>query len=187
MIVDNAPLLSFTARFESRPSLSQAEIFALMGQNVTGTQENPGNIAFLGSGVDILAQFGLVRQVERQLRRFTGLDMFSFRTQLVQNAVFNAAGLNQTPVDRIAGVGNYFDNTTVFLGKYIGADMFAQTMLALRYDETQTASGGIRFEWDIGIELQSPLFNIRWDFVPTHLENWWVNDNSITLTWRKVY
>jgi hypothetical protein len=36
MIVENAPLLSFTARFESSPPLSQMEIFALLGQNLTG-------------------------------------------------------------------------------------------------------------------------------------------------------
>ena len=191
MLVDNAPLFSFTARFESTPSLSQMEIFALLGQNLTGSHidEATGNIqrAFLGSSADLIAQFVVVRQVERQIRKFTHLDMFSIRTQLLQNAVFNVTGLNQTPVDRSAVVGNYFDNTTVFLGKYIGADMFAQTMLALRYDEYKTTAGGLRLEWDIGIELQSPLFNIRWDFIPTHPENWWVNDNSITLTWRKTY
>jgi len=190
MIVENAPLLSFTARFESRPSLSQTEIFALLGQSITGgSVDDSGNVqrVFLGSSADLIAQFVVVKQVERQIRRITRLDMFSFRTQLLQNAIFTATGLSPTPVDRIAGVGNYFDNTTVFFGKYIGADMFAQTMLALRYDEYKTTFGGLSFEWDIGIELQSPLFTIRWDFIPTHPENWWVSDNSITLTWSKTF
>ena len=190
MIVDNAPLLSFTARFESRPSLSQMEILSLLGQNIIGTQPADGSsmqLAFLGSLTDLTAQFAVVKQMERQIRRFTRMDMFSFRTQLLQNAIFTATGLTQIPVDRIAGVGNYFDNTTVFFGKYIGADMFAQTMLSLRYDEYKTTSGGLSFEWDVGIELQSPLFNIRWDFMPTRPENWWVSDNSITLTWSKTF
>ncbi|MCL2880888.1 MAG: translocation/assembly module TamB, partial [Treponema sp.] len=191
MFVDNAPLLSFTARFESQPSLSQNEIFALLGQNLTGSQvdEATGNIqrAFLGSSADLLAQFVVVRQAEREIRRITRLDMFSIRTQLLQNFVFSATGIKQTPVDRSAGVGNYFDNTTVFLGKYIGTDMFAQAMLALRYDEYRTTYGGLKFEWDIGIELQSPIVNIRWDFVPSHPENWWVDDNSITITYSKTF
>ena len=113
--------------------------------------------------------------------------MFSVRTQILQNAFFNAAGIRQTPVDRIDGVGNYFDNTTVFLGKYIGANMFAQTMLALRYDENKTSYGGLSFEWDVGVELQTPLLDIRWNFLPSHPENWWVDDNSFTLTWRKTF
>ncbi|HCC36216.1 MAG TPA: hypothetical protein DEQ14_00590, partial [Treponema sp.] len=191
MIVDNAPLLSFTARFEANPTLSQAEIFALLGQTLTGSEvnEGTGNIerAFLSSGADALAQFVLLRPLERQIRKWTHLDMVSFRTQIIQNAFFNAAGIRQTPVDRIVRVGNYFDNTTVFIGKYLGADIFAQAMVAMRYDENKTTWGGISFEWDIGLEFQTPFLNIRWDFVPTHPENWFVDDNSITLTWRKMF
>jgi hypothetical protein len=191
MIVENAPLLSFTARFESSPPLSQMEIFELMGQNVTGTQvdQSTGTIqrAFLNSTSDLLAQFAIIRRLEREVRNFLHLDMFSVRTQVLQNAFFSATGLQQTPVDRNSGVGNYFDNTTVFLGKYIGADMFVQSMLSLRYDENKTTFGGLSFEPDIGVELQTPLFNIRWDFIPTHPENWYVNDNSITLTWSRSF
>jgi hypothetical protein len=65
--------------------------------------------------------------------------------------------------------------------------MFIHSMLSLRYDENNTSFGGLRFEPDIGVELQNPLFSIRWDFVPAHPENWYVNDNSITLTWRKSF
>jgi hypothetical protein len=188
MIVDNAPLLSFNARFESNPSLSQMEIFALLGQNLTGTpqvDETTGTEVVqraLSSTADLLAQFVVIRQLERQIRNFTRLDMFSVRTQLLQNAVFNFIGLQQNPVDRIAGVGNYFDNTTVFLGKYIGQDLFVQAMLPMRYDANKTTMGGLRFDLDVGVELQNPLFTIRWDFVPTHPENWYVNDNSITVS-----
>jgi len=123
--------------------------------------------------------------MERQIRNFLHLDMFSVRTHVLQNAVINAA--MQSPVDRNGRVGNYFDNTTVFGGKYIGGDMFIQGMLSMRYDENRVANGGLRFEPDIGVELQNPLFNIRWDFIPAHPENWWVNDNYITLTWTRTF
>ncbi|MDR0582931.1 MAG: translocation/assembly module TamB [Treponema sp.] len=191
MIVENAPLLTFTARFESTPSLSQAEIVSLLGQNFTGGQfaEASGSYptALLSVTSDVLAQFGVVRQLERQIRNFLRLDMFSIRTQVLQNAVFSATGINPDPVDRNGRVGNYFDNTTVFLGKYIGSELFIQSMLSLRYDENYTSTGGVRFEPDIGVELETPFFNVRWDFIPAHPENWYVNDNSITLTWRKSF
>ncbi|MDR0623760.1 MAG: translocation/assembly module TamB domain-containing protein, partial [Treponema sp.] len=190
MFVENAPLLSFTARFESSPPLSQMEILALLGQNLTGTSvdESTGAIqqAFMNSTTDLLAQFSVVRRLERQIRNFLHLDMFSVRTQVLQNAFFQAAGLQNT-VDRINSVGNYFDNTTVFLGKYIGRDMFVQSMLSLRYDKNKTTWGGLTPEPDIGVELETPLFNIRWDFIPTHPENWFMNDNSITLTWTRSF
>jgi len=84
------------------------------------------------------------------------------------------------PVDRTGSVGNYFNNTTVFGGKYIGQDMFLQGMLSMRYDANK--AGNIAFVPDLGVELQNPLFSIRWDFNPSHPENWYINDNSITLT-----
>jgi hypothetical protein len=191
LIVENSPLLSFVPRFESSPSLSQLEIFSLLGQNLTGVpgekSSDPVQQVILNSIPDLLSQFVVVRQFERQVRNFLHLDMFSVRTQLLQNAVLSATKLGNNPVDRNSRVGNYFDNTTVFLGKYVGGDMFFQGMFSMRYDENQLAAGGLRFEPDIGVELQSPFFNIRWDFVPTHPENWWVNDNSITLTWSKSF
>jgi hypothetical protein len=185
LIVDNAPLSSFTARFESTPVLSQIEIFSLLGQNITGTsgtgENGQINNAFLASSTDILAQFQVVRRLERAVRNFTHLDMFSVRTQVLQNTVFRLTGL-QDPVDR-NGIGNYFDNTSVLIGKYIGNDIFARTMLSLRYDANKSTFGGYTFEPDFGVELQSPLGNISWNLVPVHPETWFLQDNSFTLSW----
>jgi hypothetical protein len=192
MIIDNAPLLSFTARFESTPALSQLEIFSLLGQNLTGAPsgEEGGVIpnAFVLATSDLLAQLEVVRGLERNVRDFLRLDMFSVRTQALQNAMLMVTGL-QDPVDRIDRVGNYFDNTTVFFGKYVRSDMFIQSMLSLRYDETQERFGGLRFEPDIGIELQSPLFAIRWNFAPAFGDNdtVFMDDVSFTLTWRWTF
>jgi hypothetical protein len=190
MIVDNAPLLSFQARFESSPALSQMEIFSLLGQSITGISGSSGDTAnspFLASSVDILTQFQVVRRIERTIRDFLRLDMFSVRTQVLQNYVFQAVGLEKQPVDRIATVGNYFDNTSVYVGKYIGSDMFIQSMVSLRYDETKPTMGGYTFEPDFSVELRSPLGNIRWNLVPTHPENWYISDNSFTISWNFVF
>jgi hypothetical protein len=73
--------------------------------------------------------------------------------------------------------------------------MFAQAMLSLRYDENQTdigdlsarglsLGGGLFLEPDIGLEIRGPVFGIRWDFVPRHWENMFIDDHSFTLTWR---
>jgi hypothetical protein len=192
MIIDNAPLLSFTPRLESSPPLSQLEIFSLLGENLTGSPsaEEGGVIpnAFVAATSDLLAQLEVIRGLERNVRDFLRLDMFSVRTQVLQNAMLMVTGL-QDPVDRIDRVGNYFDNTTVFFGKYVRSDMFIQSMLSLRYDETQERFGGLRFEPDIGIELQSPLFALRWNFAPTFDDNHTVfmDDVSFTLTWRWTF
>jgi hypothetical protein len=191
MIVDNAPLLSFQARFESSPALSQMEIFSLLGQSIIGSSDGAEggaiNNAFLASSADLLAQFQVVRRIERTVRDLLRLDLFSIRTQVLQNYVFRAIGLEKDPVDRIATVGNYFDNTSVYVGKYIGSDMFIHSMVSLRYDETKPTMGGYTFEPDFGVELRSPLGNIRWNLVPTHPENWYISDNSFTISWNWVF
>jgi hypothetical protein len=196
MIIDNQPLRSFTPRFEAAPSLSQIEIFTLLGDKLSGTPtaENAINRAFVSSTADLLAQFGFVRQFEKTIRDILHIDMFSLRTQAVQNALLlnvfrDTEGehsenqlQSQTPPQTDIRFGNYFDNTTVFLGKYIGAGLFVQAMLSLRYDQFRTDMGGLWIEPDLSMELKGPLFDIRWDLVPTHPENLWINDNKITLS-----
>jgi hypothetical protein len=167
------------------------EIFSLLGQSITGTPNGAEggavNNAFLASSADLLTQFQVVRRIERTVRDFLRLDMFSIRTQVLQNYVFRAIGLEKDPVDRIATVGNYFDNTSVYVGKYIGSDLFIHSMVSLRYDETKPTMGGYTFEPDFGVELRSPLGNIRWNLVPTHPENWYISDNSFTISWDWVF
>jgi hypothetical protein len=191
MIIDNEPLLNFVPRFEANPVLTQFEIYALLGQNYynPGGGENlDATQLLITSTADLLGQFIGLRTFERQVRNVLNLDMFSVRTRILQNAFTNAgARLGMSPVDRNNRVGNYFDNTTVSAGKYVGQDMFVQGMFSLSYDENNVNFGGLKLEPDIGIELQSPLFSIRWDFFPYHPENWWVTDNSITLTWSKSF
>jgi hypothetical protein len=185
MVVDNAPLQSFTPRFESRPALSQTEILSLLGQNFVGAAGEDGSVAapFLSSSADLLAQSRVMRRMQGALRDLLHLDMFSVRTQFIQRAAISFMGIEDRPVDRIGWVGNYFDNTSVFIGKYIGSEMFAQAMLSLRYDEKKRTFGGYTFEPDFGIELRSPLGNIQWNLVPAHPENWYIDDISFTISW----
>jgi hypothetical protein len=203
MIVNNQPLLSFEPRFESNPSLTQLEIYSILGQNfgVAQGEDNTDQAQrFLISSTadvltqligtsDVLSQFVFFRQIEKQVRDTIGFDMFSIRTRIIQNlAVTGVTGLSgQTPVERDVSVGNYFDNTSVFIGKYIGKHMFISYMGTLRYDENSDILGGIRFDQDIGIELDSPFVNIRWDLFPNNPQNWWVTDNSITLSWSMTF
>jgi hypothetical protein len=185
MVVDNAPLQSLTPRFESSPALSQTEILSLLGQNFVGAAREDGSVSnpFISSSVDFLTQSQVIRRAQGALRDLLHLDMFSIRTQFIQKAAFSFIGLQEQPVDRIGWVGNYFDNTSVFIGKYIGSEMFAQAMLSLRYDENKQTFGGYTFEPDFGIELRSPLGNIRWNLVPTHPETWYLEDCSFTISW----
>jgi hypothetical protein len=200
MIVEDAPLISFTPRFESNPSLSQIDIFSILGQNFVsdGTGDQTDLIRNLAvSSSDFLAQFYLYRRAERLIRDFLHLDMFSARTQVLQNWLFYNTGIRD-PVDRIGGVGNYFDNTTVFLGKYFRPDVFGQAMFSFRYDENRTGfgnlseggfslGGGVSLEADIGVEFQGPILDFQLNFAPRHLENMFIDGLSLNIVWRRSF
>ncbi|MCL2232512.1 MAG: hypothetical protein FWB99_05480, partial [Treponema sp.] len=193
MIIDNAPLMSFTPRFESTPPLSPIEIFSLLGHNPQDG-EAPRNLA-ASAALDTIAQFTVIRRVQRRARDFLGLDMLSIRTQLIQNMVIQAAGAqprdardrDEADLERPYRLGNYFDNTTVFMGRYFGAAVFGHAMLSVRYDENRMTMGGIILEPEIGFEMRNPLFDIRFSMIPLHPENWFIDDVSVSLLWRRSF
>ncbi|MFA6508035.1 MAG: translocation/assembly module TamB domain-containing protein, partial [Treponemataceae bacterium] len=196
LVVDEARLSSFMPRFESTPPLSQSEILGMLGQNALGADSTANTAATKGAVLnatsDVLAQFNVVRVFERNVREVFGFDMFSIRTQLIQNAFFGATGINSDPVDRKAGLGNYFDNTTVYMGKFLGSDIFMQGMLSLQKDESKSTDllGGLTIAPEIGVEWKTPLFLLRWNFAPdwaNNRERLFINDHSFTLTWRKSF
>ncbi|MCL2832851.1 MAG: translocation/assembly module TamB domain-containing protein [Treponema sp.] len=185
MVIDNAPLHEFTPRFESNPPLSQFQILSLMGQNQTGnpaTTANGTNV-LLAYTADALTQFTVMRTLQREIRNFLGLDMFSVRTRLLQNFLFQATGLQSGGIFS-SGTGNYFDNTTVFLGKYLGPDIFLESMFSWRYDPAKTDMGGLKLEPEIGLEMRNPLFDVKLNMLLLHPENWFINDITFSLAWR---
>ena len=187
LVIDNQPLTSFQARFESSPALSQADIFMLLGQSIVGTAAaDTGEIsgAFSGAISDMFSQFYIVRRGEKTVRGLLGLDMFTIRTQAFTNIFLQVAGREEN-----FRLGRYFDNTSIFAGKYITSDLFLQGMLSLRYDETSSlaAQPGLRLEPDFGIELRNPLFDIRFNITPTHPESLFIPDTSVSLVWRRTF
>lgn len=184
MVVDNTPLSRFIPRFESSPALSQSEILSILGQNVVGTSLQ-GTLLTISS--DVLTQFGIMRYFEQNVRSTLGLDMFSIRTQVLQNALVQASGVTENgTIQKNRGIGNYFDNTTVYIGKYFGPDLFLQSLVSLKYDEQQanTFAGGLSIESEVGLELRTPLFMIEWSITPKHQEHLFMSDQSLTITWK---
>jgi hypothetical protein len=180
MIVDNAPLSSLTPRFESNPPLSQLEIYGLLGQIPEEGQESE---VVLRTVTEALTQFAVIRRVERQIRDILGLDMFTVRIQVLQNALLQVMN-NDPEKQRSGALGNYLDNTAVYMGKYIGSDLFIQAIIAMRYDQYRVENGGLWFEPDIGLDLRTPLVDIRWNLSPRHPEHLYVSDQSFSLSWR---
>jgi hypothetical protein len=190
MIIDEAPLRSFSPRFVSTPPLSQLEIYSLLGQAPQGDGDQRNLAASVA--MDSLAQFTVINRLQRQVRDYLGLDMLSMRTQLLQTVVVQAAGaagnqLTGNTSDRPYRLGNYFDNTTVFVGKFIGTDLFGEAMLSFKYDENKIDWGGLVLEPELGFELRNPLFDIQFNMSLLHPENLFIDDISFSLIWRRSF
>jgi hypothetical protein len=187
MIIDNAPLRSFSPRFVSTPPLSQLEIYSLLGQAPQGEGDQRNLAASVA--MDSLAQFTVINRLQRQVRNFLGMDMLSMRTQLLQNVVIQAASgrFFDNASDRPYRIGHSCDNTTVVRGTDIRKDVFGEAMLSFKYDEYKIDWGGLVLEPELGFELRNPLFDIQFNMVLLHPENLFINDASFSLLWRRTF
>ncbi|MBP5443290.1 MAG: translocation/assembly module TamB domain-containing protein [Treponema sp.] len=178
----------FNPVLTASPAKSESEIMALLGQIATGDSTSVGGVVATTS--DFLAQTLFVRKIENALRDFLNFDIFSLRTTVLQNAITQGLSGNNENMDSI---GNYFDNTTVYIGKYFGSTVYADALMQLTYDKSAEGlfgeDGGLIFHPEVGLEFAAPFANIRWQFAPDlgALDSSWVPATSITLSWRMQF
>lgn len=185
LLVDNQRLSSLTPRLTASPAKSEREIMEILGNIITAESSNAANFA-LATG-DYALQMVFTRKLENALRDLLKFDIFSVRTMVVQNVL--KQGIEQTSFSNPAG--NYFDNTTVYIGKYLDNSIFADAMLRLDYDENRVGDkytvNGLSFRPEIGFELDSPFVNVRWSMSPDFedLVNLrLVQNTALTLSWK---
>ena len=159
---ENQYLLDFNPRFTSNPPKSENEIRLLLGQIVLADSDSVGDL-FISAG-EYYLQSTVVRDLENKLRDLLNFDIFSVRTNILQNTINLSTQRKET---KNISVGNFFDNSTVYIGKYIGNALYVDAMLnmsASDYVDTEYLStGGLLFQPEFGLELELPVMNIRWD------------------------
>lgn len=182
---------NFNAVLSSTPAKSENEIMELLGQIATGDSSSAAGL--LAVGVDYGANVTLLRKIESALRDLWNFDIFSVRTAIVQNSIMQGLNMN-TRSDNDSVIGNLFNNSTVYIGKYFGSDIYADALLHWSYDEakagsSETAGSGLVFQPEIGLEFEAPFANIRWNFAPDlgEFQQSWTQATSITLSWRILF
>jgi translocation and assembly module TamB len=201
----DSTLSKFSPRFSSDPARSSDTLLAMIGAPIVNRAETQG----LGMAAlvysDIVTQGLILRPFEQKVRQMLNLDMFSVRTQIIQNLV--AQKVFGTTV-------NPLDNTSVSLGKYIGNDLFLELLVRLQSPQLATgaplASGSLPYEdlrtgatippgsltlfgtglqpdLELSIEWATPLFLLTWSWVPQHPESMFLSDNSLAFSWRIAY
>ena len=159
---ENQYLLDFNPRFTSVPAKSENEIRLLLGQIVLADSDSVGDL-FISAG-EYYLQSTVIRDMENKLRDLLNFDIFSVRTNILQNTINLSTQRKET---KNISVGNFFDNSTVYIGKYIGNALYVDAMLnmsASDYVDTEYLStGNLLFQPEFGLELELPVMNIRWD------------------------
>lgn len=176
LVVDKRPLSNFSPQFESDPPLATTEIFALMGQRLItdiGGEEFTIPSAIVHTGGFFFGQLGFIRSFEEKIKEIFQLDLFSIRTQMLENLVLAGVfGEDAPAIDTPLGttVGKYLDNTTVFLGKYLSEDLFLEAMVSLRLRDFpySNLSFGEEFviDTEISIEWDTPIALLELTLVP---------------------
>ncbi len=189
LAIPNQFMVNLDPVFSSTPPRSSEDISLLLGKAFLGdAAENSetawGSIA--ATGIDFLLQSTLFRSIENQLRDLFKFDIFSFRTPFFQQAFLQL--MSPESEEKELRLGNYFDNTTVYIGKYIGQSMYLDAMVRMVYNDKPVngSATGLVIQPEIGLELPSPFATIRWSLAPdvTSAQNLWVPYSSISLSWK---
>ncbi|MCR5763501.1 MAG: translocation/assembly module TamB [Treponema sp.] len=197
---ENQPLANFRGRVYSIPARSETQIMAMLGQIATGDSSDIGG--FFLSGLDYGMHVTVLRKIENSLRDLFNFDIFSIRVNVLQNSLKYGFASNSSSGTEDAifrnPIGNYLDNSSVYIGKYFGSSIYADVLLQWSYDEvlarkSKFVGSGLVFHPEIGLEFDAPFAKIRWNFAPdlTALHNGEVpsivSGTSVTLSWRITF
>jgi translocation and assembly module TamB len=180
---DNAPIASFKPRLSSDPPMTEAQIASLMGQNLFGaTADSSLDIRkAVISGSELIPQLNVARAFENTAREFLGVDILSMRTLVLQKWLVDFTGQSQAA--EAAPLGRYFDQTEIYLGKYLSDSVFAHASMSL-HEAPLAAVYPLTLDSELGVELDTPFGIVQWNVTPKHFENLLVNDQSLSLIWK---
>ena len=140
LVLRDSTLTALNPQFESIPAKEVNEIMEILGQSIlpTGAYGEIGlySVASLAAAAtDVAERLGLLEVTQTALlteaiRISLGLDMFSIRSNIVQNILFDALPITGL-MGSLSPIARYLHNTSIFMGKYIGTNFFLQALVHL--------------------------------------------------------
>ncbi|MGC8764684.1 MAG: translocation/assembly module TamB domain-containing protein [Brevinematia bacterium] len=148
--------------FYSIPEKPKDELSMILGIS-KGDEESLSSrtpsVEYIKSGVGFAENVFFFTPLSLEVKRRLGLDLFSFRSTILQNYV--EAGLErQTNVD----FRNYLSGSGIVMGKYILPNLFFEYELFLEKDSV--TSYGLIPVHTVGLELDLSYFNLGWKYQP---------------------
>lgn len=164
-----------TVRLSSTPTRPLPELRAMLGAPfANGTADEDVDLLAVAGGM--ATQFGVVRPMERALRDSLGLDLFSIRSQLVENLLRTPLGVSSPDL---------LDNTEIVVGKYLGDDLFFEALVRVESD-TVSPVPELRTNLELSLEWATPFFLLEWSVLPS-LTDPFQTGSALSLSWRFNY
>jgi len=189
------PLTKFRPILTSDPPTSSHEMAQWANILIGDLKKDSPLQNALVTGSDVLLnQIAIFTSLKDRIRSFLHLDVFSFRSLLLQNAIFG--NLFNTSGKALLDASNYLDNTSVYIGKYFGSAIYADALLQLSSHNDTTLKNStvnrpmyknILFQPEIGIEMATPFFMMRWSMAPTQMDTMFVGDTGLTFSVKHSY
>ena len=164
-----------TMRLSSDPPRPAPELRAMLGAPFgNGTAGEDVDLLVMAGGM--VSQFGMVRPMERALRESLGLDLFSIRSDLVENLLRTPLGVSRLDV---------LDNTEIVVGKYLSDDLFLEALVRVESD-TVSPVPELRTDLELSLEWATPFFLLEWSLLPSLIDPF-QTANAVSLSWRFDY
>ena len=168
MVLQDAPLDSIEPRFESIPQRDTNEILELLGQRIINpySVQESGLQSFASvasTATDVITRLGVFQATTISIgfstiiREALGLDVFTIRTNLLTNILFDTIPLTGGDTSS-SPLARYLDNTTLYIGKFLFEELYLQGMLHLRKDPLARGSSFLANDLYVDTEL-----SIEWD------------------------
>jgi len=183
LVLQDSSFLDLNPRFESIPLRSTNEILELLGQNIVaaGTAGDSGLqsiVSVASAATDVFSRLGILQNTtislgfSKIIREALGLDVFTIRTNLLQNILFEA--LPGIAADTsVSPIARYLDNTTMYIGKYLLDEFYLQGMLHFRQDvlgqSTSFLAYDLKIDTELSIEWSNPLATFSFFTQPEEL------------------
>ena len=192
----NAVLEEFTPIMRSDPPRTDEQIMALFGQSLIpyDTEEVDLSKLVLATG-GMVSDYALVEPFESALKDSLNLDSVTIKTEILENALLNQLeGSTYTGSDSY-NLGQYLDNTSIHIGRFIGDYLFFSAGILVDYDELNginSYTGGMTFVPDLTLEMRTPVFSgcveLQSGKILHDIDNTdFVPRNSISLEWQFSY
>ncbi len=185
LIADKTSLLNFSPRFESDPLRTNQEIVTMLGSNLFNSDESEVLLedAILLTS-DVVSQFGFFQGLEDSVKTNLGLDVFSLRSQIVPNLILERFLPSETEINDTS-FARYLDNTTLFIGKYLGRDLFLQSVIQMDYYGNTVDDlyfyPDFNIDTEITLEWKSPVALIEFSLYPDFFDT---SDSLLTSSLR---